>query len=171
MMHAKGYEVDEKARLHERLPGLAEGIARRSGVGGEVSLDSYIVSATAYHDLKRATTEMGKWSREKFARRHILFPDRRGSTSGGCWRGVGDGVDGPDHAYQRTLAGLFRRNSVKSCSAIPRVLSSPRPLKVHEQERSGVAECRPGLRSRVEFSGRFGIRSRMFMVLYRCSGT
>ncbi len=40
MLHSKAYEEDEKARLHERLPGLAEGIARRSGVGGRVSLDS-----------------------------------------------------------------------------------------------------------------------------------
>ncbi|MDE2974678.1 MAG: DEAD/DEAH box helicase family protein [Gemmatimonadota bacterium] len=74
MLHAKGYEVDEKARLHERLPGLAEGIARRSGVGGRVSLDSYIVSATLYGELKAKYGD-GGWSREKFARRHILFPD------------------------------------------------------------------------------------------------
>ncbi len=74
MLHAKAYEEDEKARLHERLPGLAEGIAQRSGVGGEVNLDSYIVSATAYHDLREHYGD-GEWSREKFARRHILFPD------------------------------------------------------------------------------------------------
>ena len=77
MMHAKGYEVDEKARLHERLPGLAEGIARRSGVGGQVSLDSYIVSATSYHDLREHYGD-GKWSRKEFARRHILFRDHTG---------------------------------------------------------------------------------------------
>ena len=34
MVFAKAYEVDEKARLHERLPGLAKGIAERTGVGG-----------------------------------------------------------------------------------------------------------------------------------------
>ena len=78
MVHAKAYEEDEKARLHERLPGLAEGIARRSGVGGEVSLDSYIVSATAYGDLKAKYGD-GRWSRKKFARRHILFPDDKGN--------------------------------------------------------------------------------------------
>ena len=77
MVHAKAYEEDEKARLHERLPGLAEGIARRSGVEGRVSLDSYIVSATSYEDLKPKYGD-GKWSREKFARRHILFPDDGG---------------------------------------------------------------------------------------------
>ena len=74
MLHAKAYEEDEKARLHERLPGLAKAIARRSGVGGEVSLDSYIVSATPYGDLKPKYGD-GSWSRKDFERRHILFPD------------------------------------------------------------------------------------------------
>ena len=77
MLHAKAYEEDEKARLHERLPGLAEGIARRSGVGGRVSLDSYIVSATSYCELKQNYGD-GKWSLAKFARRHILFLDGKG---------------------------------------------------------------------------------------------
>ena len=77
MLHANAYEEDEKARLHERLPGLAEGIARRSGVGGEVSLDSYIVSATRYGELRPKYGD-GTWSREEFARRHILFPDDGG---------------------------------------------------------------------------------------------
>ena len=75
MVHAKSYEEDEKARLHERLPGLAEGIVRRSGVGGRVSLDCYIVSATGYEELREKYGD-GDWSREKFARGHILFPDR-----------------------------------------------------------------------------------------------
>lgn len=77
MLRAKAYEQDEKARLHERLPALAEGIARRSVVGVRVSLDCYIVSATSYEELKPNYGD-GKWSREKFARRHILFPDARG---------------------------------------------------------------------------------------------
>ena len=77
MVHAKAYEEDEKARLHERLPGLAEGIARRSGMGGQVSLDSYIVSATSHGELKPKYGD-GKWAPEDFARRHILFPDAGG---------------------------------------------------------------------------------------------
>ena len=77
MLHAKAYEVDEKARLHERLPDLAEGIARRSGMGGQVSLDSYIVSATSHGELKPKYGD-GKWEPEDFARRHILFPDAGG---------------------------------------------------------------------------------------------
>ena len=76
MVHAKSYEEDEKARLHERLPGLAEGIVRRSGVGGRVSLDCYIVSATSHGELKPKYGD-GTWKPEDFARRHILFPDRK----------------------------------------------------------------------------------------------
>ena len=77
MLHAKAYEEDEKARLHERLPKLADGIARRSGLHGKVSLDSFIVSATDYHDLRPKYGE-GSWTREDFATRHILFPDESG---------------------------------------------------------------------------------------------
>ena len=77
MIHAKAYEEDEKARLHERLPTLAEGIARRSGMAGEVSLDSFIVSATKYDDLRRRYGD-GSWTRADFAARHILFPDEAG---------------------------------------------------------------------------------------------
>lgn len=54
---------------------------RRSGVGGRVSLDSYIVSATSYGDLKPKYGD-GKWSREDFARRHILFLDDKGRYIG-----------------------------------------------------------------------------------------
>lgn len=77
MLHAKAYEEDEKARLHERLPTLAEGIARRSGLPGTVRLDSFIVSATPYPDLRPKYGD-GKWTVEDFARKHILFPDVRG---------------------------------------------------------------------------------------------
>ena len=76
MIHAKAYEEDEKARLHERLPALAEGIARRSGVTGKVSLDSFIVSATEYDELRLRYG--ASWTVKQFAERHILFPDGRG---------------------------------------------------------------------------------------------
>ena len=46
-------------------------------MGGEVSLDSYIVSATSHGKLQ-PTYANGKWSRGKFARHHILFPDGSG---------------------------------------------------------------------------------------------
>ena len=76
MIHAKAYEEDERARFHERLPALAEGIARRSGVAGEVSLDSFIVSATEYDELRLRYG--ASWTRQEFAERHILFPDVKG---------------------------------------------------------------------------------------------
>ncbi len=76
MVHAKAYEEDEKARLHEQLPILAEGIASRSNVAGVVSLDSFIVSATEYRELRLRYGAL--WSKEEFAERHILFPDENG---------------------------------------------------------------------------------------------
>jgi hypothetical protein len=78
MLHARAYEEDEKAKLHERLPTLAEGIARRSRKPGKVALDSFIVSATEYDELRLRYGD-GTWTREDFAGRHILFPDGRGA--------------------------------------------------------------------------------------------
>lgn len=75
MLHAKICEEDEKAKLHERLPTLAGQIACRSGVAREVSLDSLVVSATEYDELRRRYGD-GSWTKEDFARRHILFADR-----------------------------------------------------------------------------------------------
>lgn len=75
MLHAEAYEHDRKARLHETLPGLAKEIRARSGVKN-VTLDSYIVSATRYEDLRKKYDD-GSWDRERFAQAHILFPERR----------------------------------------------------------------------------------------------
>ena len=77
MLHSKAYEEDEKAKLHERLPTLAEGITRRSRVAGKVALDSFIVSATDYAELRSRYGD-GSWTREDFAAKHILFPDGTG---------------------------------------------------------------------------------------------
>jgi len=74
MVHAGEYEQDEKARLHEELPTLADEIARRSTAAVNVSLDCYIVSTTDYEDLRRIYGD-GSWTRSQFASRHILFPD------------------------------------------------------------------------------------------------
>ena len=74
MLHANAYCNDEKAQLHERLPQIAKEIADRSDLKG-VTLDSYIVSATAYDDLCRRY-ENGGWDRERFADAHILFQER-----------------------------------------------------------------------------------------------
>jgi len=74
MLHAKAYGQDEKARLHEGLPALADEIGQRSG-RRDITLDSYIISATPYDDLFRRYDD-GTWDREKFAQKHILFQER-----------------------------------------------------------------------------------------------
>ena len=74
MIYAKAYIHDEKAQLHERLPGLAKGIEKRSK-RGYISLDSFIISATPYDDLYRRYGD-GTWDKAKFAHGHILFPER-----------------------------------------------------------------------------------------------
>ena len=76
MLHAKAYVHDEKARLHERLPGIAESINKRSNPGVHVTLDSYIISATPYNDL-RQHYDNGTWEKQTFARKHILFQESR----------------------------------------------------------------------------------------------
>ena len=73
MRHQKAYARDEKAQLHERLPELARNIANRSG-NPKVQLDSYIISATTYRDLKDYY-ENGKWTKDDFAAKHILFQE------------------------------------------------------------------------------------------------
>jgi hypothetical protein len=75
MLHARAYDEDEKARLHERLADLSDAIAERSGVpAGTVSLGSYIVSATPHAELKPRYDD-GSWTAEDFASRNIVFPD------------------------------------------------------------------------------------------------
>jgi len=74
MLSAKSYIHDEKARLHERLPALAQEIAARSE-HKNVSLDSYIISATEFKDLRERYDD-GKWDRARFAQHHILFLER-----------------------------------------------------------------------------------------------
>ena len=76
MIHAKAYTHDDKARLHEKLPELARAISERSGTSN-VRLDSFIVSATSYEDLHESYDD-GSWDQERFAGKHILFPERNG---------------------------------------------------------------------------------------------
>ena len=76
MLHTTAYEHDEKARVHEELPGLTEAIAARSK-RKNVTLDSFIVSATPY-DILRNRYDDGSWSRERFRDAHIVFPERNG---------------------------------------------------------------------------------------------
>jgi hypothetical protein len=74
MVHAGPYQHDDKAKLHEALPALGREIARRTGET-QVSLDSFIVSATPYEDLRK-TYDDGNWDRARFRNAHILFPER-----------------------------------------------------------------------------------------------
>ena len=74
MLHANAYLHDDKARLHERLPELAKEIGARSQ-HQDVTLDSYIVSATPYRDLHKRYDD-GTWNRAQFADAHILFAER-----------------------------------------------------------------------------------------------
>ncbi len=77
MLNAKAYEHDDKAKLHEELPGLAQQIAARSG-NTQVSLDSYIVSTTPYEQLRERYGN-GEWSKDDFADKHILFREGIGN--------------------------------------------------------------------------------------------
>ncbi len=74
MLHARAYIHDEKARLHESLPALAQEIAGRSG-RMDISLDAFVISATPYDELYPRYDD-GTWSRKKFAQKHILFFER-----------------------------------------------------------------------------------------------
>lgn len=74
MMNAEAYMHDDKARLWEHLPDLANEIGQRTG-RQDIVLDSYIISATPYDDLYRHYDD-GSWTRDRFAEHHILFPER-----------------------------------------------------------------------------------------------
>jgi hypothetical protein len=74
MLHANAYMYDDKARLHEALPDLAKGITARSKQQ-DVKLDSYVISATPYVDLRKKYDD-GTWDKTRFAEAHILFLER-----------------------------------------------------------------------------------------------
>lgn len=74
MLHANAYMYDDKARLHEALPNLAKGMGARSK-RKNITLDSYIISATSYEDLRKKYDD-GTWDRKRFADAHILFLER-----------------------------------------------------------------------------------------------
>ena len=79
MLHARAYAEDDKARLHEHLPDLAQSMTLPPNVT-RVALDSFIVSATPFDDLKPRYGD-GSWSRERFAEKHILFQEDRSATA------------------------------------------------------------------------------------------
>lgn len=67
-------ESNEKIRLYEDLRTLSAEISKRSGVEN-VSLDSYIVSATSFEELRPRWGEKEWANRSRFADEHVLFED------------------------------------------------------------------------------------------------
>jgi hypothetical protein len=74
MVYAKAYIHDEKAKLHEDMPNLAKSLGQKAKMKN-ISLDSFIVSATSFDDLHEKYDD-GTWDKEKFADKHILFLER-----------------------------------------------------------------------------------------------
>lgn len=62
---------NDKVELYRTLRDLSDRLA--GGEGGEISLDSYIVSATPYNELNKKWG--GGWTRDHFARKHVLFEE------------------------------------------------------------------------------------------------
>jgi hypothetical protein len=85
MRQEKAYWTDDKARLHERLRALSGSWGKKAGLKNVV-LDSFIISATPYDELRDHYPD-GPWSKQRFAQAHILFFE-----------------DGTAHDY---VAGLF----------------------------------------------------------------
>jgi hypothetical protein len=75
MVHADAYMHDKKARLYEAMPELAKDIRRRSK-RSDIMLDSYIISATPYEDLRKKYDD-GTWDKKRFTDAHILFLEPR----------------------------------------------------------------------------------------------
>ncbi len=73
MVHADAQDKDNKVQLHKELPALAKRMSERSGIRN-VILDSYIISATPFQDLRKKYE--GNWNRQKFSDAHILFFER-----------------------------------------------------------------------------------------------
>ncbi len=88
MIHEDAPDKSGKARLYKYLHELAAEIARRSPENANVSLDSFIISATPRETLKNKYS--GDWSIERFKRYHILFPDPKGKYMANIISGIAD---------------------------------------------------------------------------------
>ena len=71
MRQEKTYWTSDKARLHERLKKLSKEWGKKARLKN-VTMDSFIISATPYVDLKPLYAD-GIWSMKQFADAHILF--------------------------------------------------------------------------------------------------
>ena len=72
MLHEDAPEHSDKIGLYKKLRRLSEEMHERSA-SNNVTLDSYIVSATPYEILQKRWS--GNWDRSDFADEHILFPE------------------------------------------------------------------------------------------------
>lgn len=73
MLMEKAYGASDKTKLHERLAILSKSWGTKTGLTN-VSLDSFIISATPYEKLRPHYGD-GDWPRGNFVSKHILFPD------------------------------------------------------------------------------------------------
>jgi hypothetical protein len=68
--------VESHGMLHAPAAHLWERLRELAPKGcSDVEPDAFIVSVTPFDDLSRRY-ESGTWNREKFAEKHILFPER-----------------------------------------------------------------------------------------------
>jgi len=72
MRHEKAPEKSDRVNLYRLLATLSESW-RKKPRARDVTLDSYIISDTPYDELSDYYTD-GRWTREDFISRHILFP-------------------------------------------------------------------------------------------------
>jgi len=79
MRQEKTYWTSDKAQLHERLAKLSIEWRKKAGLKN-VELDSFIISATPYDELREYYAD-GKWSKQQFANAHILFFDKNDKYS------------------------------------------------------------------------------------------
>ena len=75
MRQEKTYWTSDKTQLHDRLSELSIAWGKKAGLKN-VALDSFIISATPYDELCDYYGD-GKWTKEQFAEKHILFFERR----------------------------------------------------------------------------------------------
>jgi hypothetical protein len=75
MLNEDHPSINPKVNLHKRLRAQAEDALRRSKAK-DLDLDSFVISATPYDDLRKRICDDGTpWTKKKFADAHILFFD------------------------------------------------------------------------------------------------